>query len=95
MDADTLELRLGRVLAIGSLASMLLFAAGLAVLFLRGNPRWSDGLVTAGLFILFATPFARVLVAAVSYGLAREWRFVVMTSIVLLVLIGSVLVATL
>jgi uncharacterized membrane protein len=95
MNADVLELRLGRILGVGTVVSMLLFAAGLAVLFLGGDRRWSDGLITAGMIILFATPFVRVLVSAVSYSLTREWRFVVMTGTVLLVLIGSVLVAVL
>lgn len=93
-DGTTLETRLARVLGAGSASSVLLFAAGLAVRFLGGTRAWSDALVTAGLFILFATPFVRVLVATISYWRDREWRFVIMTSVVLLVLIGSIIVAT-
>lgn len=89
-----LEIRLGRVLGAGSLLSMVFFAAGLAALFLGADARLSDGLVHAGLFILFGTPFARVLVATVDYWRQREWTFVLMTSIVLVVLLGGVVVAT-
>lgn len=93
LEAGALERRLGRVLHVGSIASMVCFAAGLAALFLGADRRWADGLMHAGLVILFATPFARVLVTAAAYWRAREWTFVAMTSIVLLVLIGSVFVA--
>lgn len=91
---EALELRLGRVLRLGSLVSMALFAAGLTALFSGVDRRWSDALVTAGLFILFATPFARVLVTTIDYWRRREWRFAIMTTIVLLVLLTSVVVAT-
>lgn len=90
-----LEHRLGRLLGAGSVLSMALFAAGLAALFAGAEREWSDGLVRAGLFVLFGTPFARVAVAMVAYWRARDWPFVVMTSLVLLVLIGGVLVAML
>jgi len=93
MDADAFERRLGRVLAIGSLVSTSLFAAGLMLLFVSDR-RWADALVHAGLIVLLGTPFARVIVTIVSYWRARDWMFVAMTTTVLLVLIGSVLVAT-
>lgn len=93
LEAGALERRLGRVLNAGSVASMVCFAAGLAALFLGADRRWADGLLHAGLISLFATPFARVLVTAGAYLRAREWTFVIMTSIVLLVLLGSVVVA--
>jgi uncharacterized membrane protein len=90
---EALELRLGRVLRVGSLVSMALFAAGLAALFSGIDRRWSDAFVTAGLFILFGTPFTRVLVTTIEYWRRREWRFAIMTTVVLLVLVASVIVA--
>jgi uncharacterized membrane protein len=95
VDTEILERRLGRVLAIGSSTSMALFAAGLAVLFAGIDRRWSDRLVHAGLLILFATPFARVLVTNVNFWRERDWTFVLMTSAVLVVLITSALIAML
>lgn len=93
-NAEVLERRLGRVLGVGSLMSMALFAAGLVALFL-GNRQWSDVLVHAGLMILLGTPFARVAITIVNYWRERDWLFVAMTSTVLLVLIAGVIVATL
>ena len=93
MDAQTLEHRLGRLLGVGSAVSTTFFAAGLLAQFAAVDARWAEWLVTAGLVILFATPFARVLVTTVNYWHERDWRFAIMTTIVLLVLIASVVVA--
>lgn len=92
-DAYSLEMRLGRVLGVGSLVSMVLFAAGLAALFLGAGATLSDALVRAGLVILIGTPFARVVVMTLAYARRGEWRFVAMTGIVLLVLLAGVFVA--
>jgi uncharacterized membrane protein len=45
--------------------------------------------VTLGLVILIATPFARVAVSILAFALERDWRYVVITSIVLGILGAS------
>lgn len=95
IDQSDLEVRLGRVLGIGSRISMLLFAAGLAALFSgAAGQRWAAGLINAGLLILLATPFTRVVLSTIAYAQQREWRFVIMTGIVLVVLLSGAFVAT-
>jgi hypothetical protein len=92
---EALEVLLGRVLGAGVRISALLLGAGLA-LFLAGiAPGASDVLLHSGLLALMVTPMLRVVISFVEYGRARDWFYVATTGAVLLVLIGTVVVAAL
>ena len=86
-----LERLIGRVLRVGVTASSLSLALGLAVLFLFPQP--SAWLLQAGIIILLLTPTARVVLSIVEYASARDWTFTLLTSIVLLELVGGAIAA--
>ena len=91
-DTQSTERILGRLLGIGTRASTVLLAAGLALELLhRGGP--ASWLLHVGLLVLFATPVMRVAMSIVTFAAQREWRFVMFASIVLLLLISGILVA--
>ncbi len=86
-----LELQIGRVLRLGVATSTVCIAVGLAMGLL--DPHGSPRLLEAGILVLIATPAARVMLSIVEYAIARDWTFVVITSIVLLELIGGAIAA--
>jgi len=86
-----LERLIGRVLQAGVTASSLSLALGLAVLFLF--PEASAWLLQAGIVILILTPAARVVLSIAEYASARDWTFTLLTSIVLLELVGGAIAA--
>ncbi len=90
---ERLESRLGHLLTIGSSVSTLLLTAALGVWLLGLGAAIVQTLITIGLLILVATPIARVAVSVVGFAWQREWRYVLMTLIVLATLAGSVAVA--
>ncbi len=90
-----LERWLGKVLTWGTISSTLLLAAGLVLQLAGVNHGLAANLTHVGLVILMATPVARVVVSVVEYALGRDWLFVALTSGVLVILIGSLMVATL
>ncbi len=92
-DPEWLESLLGRVFQVGSTISAALLAAGLALTLARPDLRAGDFVLRAGLIILMATPVTRVVISVVGYVTERDWVFVTLTSIVLLLLLGSLLVA--
>jgi uncharacterized membrane protein len=90
---DRLERQLGRVLGTGVRVSAALLGAGL-VLFLAGVvPSVAGALLHAGLVALMVTPMLRVVISVVEYARARDWFYLATTSAVLLVLVGTVVVA--
>jgi uncharacterized membrane protein len=90
VETPRLAVWLARVLHWGSVASTSLLALGL-VLALLGLPA---GLVsTLGLIVLMATPVARVVVSVAEYASQRDWPFVILTSFVLLIVLGSLAIA--
>ena len=91
--AGELERVLGKVLLIGSTTSTIVLAAGLALALGRPSFAGGDLLLRAGLIILMATPALRVLVSVIEYTRSRDWLFAALTTIVLLVLAGSLGVA--
>lgn len=92
-DASRLEEQIGAVLRFGTIASSVLFAAGL-VMTLTGYGNGVARVVLAlGLMILLGTPVARVIVSVIEYVRERDWPFVVVTMIVLLALAASVVAA--
>jgi uncharacterized membrane protein len=53
----------------------------------------SAWLLQAGIITLILTPSARVVLSIVEYAAARDWTFTLLTSIVLLELIGGAVAA--
>jgi uncharacterized protein DUF1634 len=93
MTSDRLVVRLGRVLAIGSVLSTLCLTAGLGASLFQSTSRLATTLLNLGLVIVLVTPVARVIVATLGFIQSREWRFVAMTAAVLAVLGLSVVAA--
>lgn len=46
-------------------------------------------IIMLGLLVLLATPVVRVAVSIIAFGLERDWRYVAITSVVLLILLLS------
>jgi uncharacterized membrane protein len=93
--ADRIEAILGRVLGAGSALSTALLAIGLLLTIAVPAAPATAFTLRTGLLILMATPMARVLVATIAYSRAREWSSTLMAGTVLLVLLGSVVIAIL
>jgi uncharacterized membrane protein len=91
--AGRLERSLGRILTVGVLASTGLLAAGLLLQLLAVEPGAASGLTQAGLIVLMATPVARVVASVVEYALERDWLFAMLTTTVLMILLGSLAVS--
>jgi len=89
-DAGRLEKVIGRVMWIGTVTSSACFAAGLFLTIIGRGGTLARVLLPAGLFILLATPAARVIVSVVEYISERDWLFVALTLTVLLALAASV-----
>lgn len=53
----------------------------------------SEAIIQAGILVLIATPVARVLFATVSFAQAKDWIYVCISSIVLVLLLWSLLFA--
>jgi uncharacterized membrane protein YfcA/uncharacterized membrane protein len=53
--------------------------------------RSPEGVITLGLLILLATPVLRVAVSVAAFALERDWRYVLITLIVLVLLLASIL----
>ncbi len=87
-EMSKLERGIGVALHTGVLSSSICLAAGLA-LEIAGAGAASRLLLNAGLVVLIATPVSRVVISVVEYAAARDWVFVVMTTIVLLELAAS------
>ncbi len=92
-DTSRLERIVGVVLRAGATASTVLLAAGLALVLGRPSLPLGSILVSAGLCILMATPVARVVASVVGYATERDWTFFTLTATVLVILLGSLLVA--
>lgn len=54
----------------------------------------SEGLIQLGLLLLIATPVARVALAVAGFALERDWLYVGISFVVLIVLVASILRAT-
>jgi uncharacterized membrane protein len=91
--AERLERWLGKILGIGAVTSTALLAAGLVLQLVHVRPDVADTLTHVGLIILIATPVARVVASVVDFTMSRDWVFVTLTSLVLIILLGSLLVA--
>jgi uncharacterized membrane protein len=90
---DRLERWLGKTLTAGVLASTVLLAAGLMLQVLGAEPHAAATLTNAGLIVLMVTPVARVVVSVIEYSLERDWLFAILTTTVLIILLGSLIVS--
>jgi len=90
---NRLERWLGRILTAGVLASTVLLAAGLLLQILGLEPGPATALTNVGLIVLMATPVARVVVSVTEYVLERDWLFAMLTTTVLIILLGSLAVS--
>ena len=52
------------------------------------------GFYSLGLLVLILTPFIRVLGSVIAFAAARDWRFVAVTSAVLVIMIVSIVVGS-
>jgi uncharacterized membrane protein len=95
MDSSTgrLERMLSVVLKTGVLTSSALLGVGLLLELAGLDPGLTAALTRAGLIVLMATPVARVVVSVGQYAAEKDWVFLGLTGSVLLILVGSVLVA--
>jgi uncharacterized membrane protein len=84
-----MERRAGQLLLVGVLTSGACLLGGL-VLWLVAAPTGA-GLMNAGLLVLMATPFLRVVLAVVEYARARDWTFAAAAAAVVAILIASVI----
>ena len=92
-DPRHLELVVGRVLWLGTMASSACLGVGLVMTLASDGSGLSRRLLDVGLVILLATPAARVAVSVVDYARERDWLLVVLTLVVLLELGASVAAA--
>lgn len=88
-----LDQAVGRVLKVGVTTSSACLAIGWGLSMFPGTAGATHLLLNAGLVILLATPVGRVVVSVGEYALERDWVFVLLTTIVLLELLGSLLAA--
>jgi uncharacterized membrane protein len=91
--SERLERWLGKILGVGAVTSTALLALGLGLQLAGALPQAADHLTHAGLIILIATPVARVVASVVDFTMSRDWTFTVLTGLVLVILLGSLLVA--
>jgi uncharacterized membrane protein len=92
-DDSRLDRAVGRVLNVGVTASSACLAIGLGLAMFGGAAGAARLLLNAGLVILMATPVGRVIISVSEYAFERDWVFVLLTTIVLLELLGSLLAA--
>jgi uncharacterized membrane protein len=93
MDPGQMERLLGRVLAIGLTASVVVLLIGLPLTLAGVAPALADRILRIGLMILMATPAARVFAATLEYAAQRDWIFLGITLSVLAVLFASLVTA--
>ena len=87
------EVILGHVLTAGTRASTASLAAGLVLTFALPGAPITAILLTLGILVLMATPLTRVVVSIAAFARQRDWKFVLLASTVLALLLGSVAVA--
>jgi uncharacterized membrane protein len=92
-DNSRLDWAVGRVLNVGVMVSSACLAIGLGLSMFSITADAARLLLNAGLVVLMATPVGRVVVSVREYALERDWAFVLLTTIVLLELLGSLLAA--
>jgi uncharacterized membrane protein len=88
-----LEQLVGAVLRAGVVISSVCLAVGLALSLISATSAVASVLLQFGIVVLLATPVARVLVSIVEYAQQRDWKFTLLTAIVLVELLASAIAA--
>src|SRR6266850_1651284 len=88
-----LEQLIGGVLRAGVTASSICLGAGLVLTLAGSAPVIATVLLHTGIVVLLATPVARVLVSIVEYAQQRDWKFTLLTLIVLVELLAGAVAA--
>lgn len=88
-----LEQLIGTVLRAGVMTSSVCLAVGLALSLIGATAALANILLQVGIVVLLATPVARVLVSIVEYAQQRDWKFTILTAIVLVELLASAVAA--
>jgi len=88
-----MERLIGIVLRAGVTTSSVCLAIGLALSLFGATGTVANTLLQIGIVVLLATPVARVLVSIVEYALQRDWKFTILTAIVLIELLVSAVYA--
>jgi uncharacterized membrane protein len=88
-----LEQVIGTVLRAGVLTSSICLGVGLALSLIGATATVANTLLQVGIVVLLATPVARVLVSIVEYAQQRDWKFTLLTAIVLVELLASAVAA--
>jgi uncharacterized membrane protein len=88
-----LEQVIGTVLRAGVTASTICLAAGLLLSFVGGAATIANVLLQTGIVVLLATPVARVVVSIIEYAQQRDWKFTILTLIVLVELLAGAVAA--
>ena len=84
---------IGRILTVGVATSSVFLAAGLIWSSVSPESMVAGTLMAVGLWILMATPVTRVAASVFGYAIERDWLFVVLTTLVLLEIVGGVIAA--
>lgn len=92
-DTQQTEVILGHVLTAGTRLSTACLAAGLVLTFAFPGARITATLLAFGVLVLMATPLTRVVVSIAAFARQHDWKFVLLASVVLALLLGSVGVA--
>jgi uncharacterized membrane protein len=88
-----LEQVIGTVLRAGVMTSSVCLGVGLALSLIGATDTLANILLQVGIIVLLATPVARVLVSIVEYAQQRDWKFTILTAIVLVELLASAVAA--
>ncbi len=88
-----MEQLIGQVLRIGVAISSVCLAVGLALSLFGATGNLANLLLQIGIVVLLATPVARVVVSIFEYAQQRDWRFTILTAIVLVELLVSAVAA--
>ena len=88
-----LEQVIGTVLRAGVMISSVCLAVGLALSLIGATATVANILLQVGIIVLLATPVARVLVSIVEYAQQRDWKFTILTAVVLIELLASAVAA--
>lgn len=90
-DDPELRARTSLLLRGGAALGGTLLAGGLLQALL-GRPEPAAAWIKPGIVVMITTPVARVALIAVGFGLNRQWRFCAVSTAVLTLLLGGILV---
>jgi uncharacterized membrane protein len=90
-----LERSIGGVLRAGVVTSSICLGAGLVLTLIGAAATLANLLLHGGVIVLLATPVIRVIVSIVEYAQQRDWKFTLLTLVVLVELLASAVAALL